>query len=145
LQDGDQKIGCIVDLTEGERHGLEILSFHPRVAKDPSCASKFQKPVFKWAILRDCWWKQDISHREICMWDGSSFRCHYVVRNLSLSKHHLEMHRAGDDSALMAVLYRRTYMDGSERHKWMVSLAPGVDPCFMMIVSACLDRLIVHL
>jgi hypothetical protein len=116
-----------------------------RVAAPKTTAElKFGVPVHKWAMLRDRSWKDDIEQREIAMWNGKEYEPKYVIRNLGLSKHHLAIHKVGEENVLVAVLFRRDYSDGTERHKWVVSLAPGVDPCFMMCVSACLDKLIAH-
>lgn len=146
MQDGNKKICFLTDASENGKHAFQVSGFHPRIknSKNVKGTTKFGLPVFPWAMIHDRSWKDQISQREISMWNGKTYDAKYAVRNLELSRHHLAMYQLGKDEPLMAVLFRRDYTDGTERHKWVVSLAPGVDPCFMMCVTACLDKLIVH-
>lgn len=148
MQDGNKKICLVSDYTENGKHSFEIFGFHPRLKGLKSGKKKMEKkwglPLHKWAVIRDRSWKDQIEQREIGMWNGEVYVTEYVIRNLELSKHHLAIHMVGEEDMLLAVLFRRDYTDDTERHKWVVSLAPGVDPCFLMCVTSCLDRLIVH-
>lgn len=145
MQDGNKKICMVSDYTENGKHSFEIFGFHARLKGLSSTKEKkLGLSLYKWAILRDRSWKDQIDQREIGMWNGTEYVTEYVIRHLELSKHHLAIHMTGEEDMLLAVLFRRDYTDKSERHKWVVSLAPGVDPCFLMCITSCLDRLIVH-
>jgi hypothetical protein len=146
MQDGTKKICFLSDASENGKHNFEIFGFHPRIkgSKNGDGGKKFGLQSHKWAMVYDRSWKDQIAQREIGVWNGKKYETKYIVRNLELSRHHLVVYHMGKEEELMAVLFRRDYTDGTERHKWVASLAPGVDPCFMMCVTACLDKLIVH-
>jgi len=142
LQDGQEKLGVVLEHPVGSNHCAEIHTFHPRQTSDvPNGQIRFERKLYNWARVLDRSWKDQIEYHDIQMWKGGEWQTLYQVKCLDLSNYHMILLNLAD-GALMATMFRREYTDNSGRRKWAVCMSPGVDPCFMMCITASIDKLI---
>mmetsp|Transcript_34020 Transcript_34020/g.38714 ORF Transcript_34020/g.38714 Transcript_34020/m.38714 type:complete len:550 (+) Transcript_34020:57-1706(+) len=161
----ENSIGMVRDHVDNSKHCFQIFGCFPRHRfmnaprrwqrnsyvnqEKSSIITLHGERLYPWAIVHDSSWKDQIDTREVsfCSPNNNSNLTQpqeekWFVPTLFLSRHHLAVVTPSRD--LVAILFRRNYTDETQRHQWVVSVAPGIDPCFIMCLAVCLDKLVVH-
>eukprot|EP00547_Thalassionema_nitzschioides_P008488 CAMPEP_0194229508 /NCGR_PEP_ID=MMETSP0156-20130528/43931_1 /TAXON_ID=33649 /ORGANISM="Thalassionema nitzschioides, Strain L26-B" /LENGTH=530 /DNA_ID=CAMNT_0038962061 /DNA_START=161 /DNA_END=1753 /DNA_ORIENTATION=+ len=150
LRDGKERpVGLVTESSENGQHGYQIYGckarhrFTPFWQQKSTMIERHGQKFHPWATVRDSSWKDQIDTREICFYSPDDIEEQWFIPTLFLTRHHLAV--LTESRKMVAILFRRNFTDETQRHQWIVSIAPGIDPCFIMCLAMCMDKFVVHI